>query len=199
MSETPTLPVKMPAQVLSLEVLEQRLAALEQRHTEDLAQIRERLPEDKVSIIVFSGDLDRSLAAFIIATGAAAMGLDVTMFFTFWGLSAIKDHRSLDGKSLAEKMMALMTPASSLEMTPSKMAFFGAGSVMLRQMMKDKEVTSLEDLIALSRDLGVHIVACEMSMDVMGVRAEELIAEVQIGGVATFLAEASRSKVSLFI
>jgi peroxiredoxin family protein len=199
MSEISTLPPDATAHLTPLEMLEQRLTALEKRHVEELAEIRERLPEDKASIIVFSGDLDRTLGAFIIATGAAAMGLDVTMFFTFWGLSAIKEHRSFEGKNLAEKMMALMTPASSLEMTPSKLAFFGAGSVLLRQMMKDKNVSSLEEMMAVARELGVHIVACEMSMDVMGIHADELMSDVQIGGVATFLAEASRSKVSLFI
>ena len=85
------------------------------------------------------------------------------------------------------------------ELTPSKMAYFGAGAVMLRQMMKDKEVASLEELIALSGELGVKFVACEMSMDVMGVRHDELVPDVQLGGVATFLADATKSRVSLFV
>jgi peroxiredoxin family protein len=84
-------------------------------------------------------------------------------------------------------------------MAPSKMAFFGAGSVMLRQMMKDKDVASLEEMIDLARELGVNIVACEMSMDVMGIKHEELMPDTQLGGVATFLAEATKSRVSLFI
>ena len=182
-----------------LEAFEGRLAALEAKVDAEVASIKEALPEDKASIIVFSGDLDKTLAAFIIATGAATMGLEVSMFFTFWGLAAIKQQRLTDGKRLPERMMALMTPASSLEMTPSKMAFFGAGSVMLRQMMKDKDVASLEELIALARELGVKMVACEMSMDVMGIKAAELMPDVQLGGVATFLADATKSRVSLFI
>ena len=181
------------------QTFEERLSNLEQKVDIEVAAIKEALPEDKASIIVFSGDLDKTLAAFIIATGAATMGLEVSMFFTFWGLSAIKRQRLTDGKSLPERMMALMTPASSLEMAPSKMAFFGAGSVMLRQMMKDKDVASLEEMIELARELGVKVVACEMSMDVMGIRHDELMSDVQLGGVASFLADAAKSRVSLFI
>lgn len=192
-------PTPQGALAAMLQTFEDRLTNLEQKVDSEVAAIKEQLPEDKASIIVFSGDLDKTLAAFIIATGAATMGLEVTMFFTFWGLSAIKKQRMTEGKSLPERMMALMTPASSLEMAPSKMAFFGAGSVMLRQMMKDKEVASLEEMIALARELGVNIVACEMSMDVMGVKHEEMMPDVKLGGVATFLAEATKSRVSLFI
>jgi peroxiredoxin family protein len=176
-----------------------RLEALEHKVDTEVAAIKEQLPEDKASLIVFSGDLDKALAAFIIATGAATMGLEVSMFFTFWGLSVIKKQALTAGKSLPERMMAMMTPASSKGLTPSKMAYFGAGSVMLRQMMKQKEVTTLEELIELARELGVKIVACEMSMDVMGIRQEELMSDVLLGGVATYLADATRSRVSLFI
>lgn len=182
-----------------LAAFEGRLGALEARVDTELADIREQLPDDRASIIVFSGDLDRVLAGFIIATGAATMGLEVSMFFTFWGLGALKERRLLDGKNLAERMMAMMTPGSSLELAPSKLAFFGAGAVMLRQMMRDKDVTSLEDLMGLAQELGVKLVACEMSMDVMGIKAEELRPDVQLGGVATFLADAVKSRVSLFI
>jgi peroxiredoxin family protein len=193
---TPTTEGALAAMLATFEA---RLSNLETKVDSEVAAIKEQLPEDKASIIVFSGDLDKTLAAFIIATGAATMGLEVSMFFTFWGLSAIKKQRLTEGKSLPERMMALMTPASSLEMTPSKMAFFGAGSVMLRQMMKEKEVASLEEMIELARELGVKIVACEMSMDVMGVKHDEMMPDVQLGGVATFLADATKSRVSLFI
>jgi peroxiredoxin family protein len=190
-----------PPQALEalMQAFEGRLSALESKVDTEVAAIKEQLPEDKASIIVFSGDLDKALAAFIIATGAATMGLEVTMFFTFWGLGAIKTQRLMEGKSLPERMMAMMTPASSLELAPSKLAFFGAGSVMLRQMMKDKSVASFEELVGLARELGVKLVACEMSMDVMGIRHEELAPDVQLGGVATFLADATKSRVSLFI
>lgn len=179
--------------------LEQRVSDLEGRVDTELSDIKEQLPDNRLSMVVFSGDLDKTLAAFIIATGAASMGMEVSMFFTFWGLSAVKERRSFEGKNLMETMMALMTPGSSKELAPSKMAFFGAGSVMLRQMMQQKEVTSLEEMIGLAKELGVKIIACEMSMDVMGIRQEELHTECQLGGVAAFLADASKSKATLFI
>ncbi|MBO9541561.1 DsrE/DsrF/DrsH-like family protein [bacterium] len=179
----------------TLEALEARLSRLES----ELAAIRENVPEDKVSMVVFSGDLDKTLAAFIIATGAATMGMDVSMFFTFWGLSAIKQKRLFDDKSLSERMMALMTPSSSQELNPSKMAFMGAGAALLRQMMKEKDVASLEDLIGLAREMGVKFTACEMSMDVMGIKREELLPEAELGGVAAFMADALKSRTSLFI
>lgn len=171
------------------------IAALVER----LDELEERLPKDKLSMVVFSGDLDRVLASFVIATGAAAMGLQVTMFFTFWGLNAIRIKKDLGGKDIKEAMMALMSPSSSLGLHPSKLAFLGAGSVMLRQMMKDKDIASLEELMALARESDVRLVACGMSMDVMGVHQDELAPDIEIGGVAMFVGEAQESKVSLFI
>src|SRR5215469_3719629 len=138
--------------------LERRLAALEQR------------TEDRVTIVVFSGDLDRVLAAFIIATGAAAMGQQASMFFTFWGLSVVKKETSFEGKTVFQKMMAIMSPDSSQALPVSKMNYFGVGAKMLRAMMKQRNVSSLEDLIALAREMGVRMIACEMSRDVMGIK-----------------------------
>ncbi|MCI2430130.1 DsrE/DsrF/DrsH-like family protein [Candidatus Acetothermia bacterium] len=175
--------------------LEERLAALEAK----LATIEERLPEDRVSLVVFSGDLDRVLAAFVIATGAAALGQNVSIFFTFWGLNALKKKRVLSGKRLMEKMMALMSPSGSRSLPVSKMNFFGVGAKMLRTMMREKNVSSLEDLMQMARDLGVRIVACEMSRDVMGIKDEELIGGLECGGVASFLADALKSRATLFI
>lgn len=175
--------------------LEERLAALEAK----LATIEERLPEDRVSLVVFSGDLDRVLAAFVIATGAAALGQNVSIFFTFWGLNALKKKRVLSGKRLMEKMMSVMSPAGSRSLPVSKMNFFGVGAKMLRTMMREKNVSSLEDLMQMARDLGVRIVACEMSRDVMGIKDEELIGGLECGGVASFLADALKSRATLFI
>lgn len=187
---------------LSSAALIQRIAALEERLAaadHKLAELEGRLPQDKLSMVVFSGDLDKVLAAFVIASGAAAMGLEVTMFFTFWGLGAIRQRKDWGGKDIKELMLQMMTPGASTQLLPSKMAFMGAGSVMLRQMMKEKDVASLEDLIALSRESGVRLVACGMSMDVMGVKQEELLPDIELGGVAMFVGEAQESKVSLFI
>ncbi|MEB3238170.1 MAG: DsrE/DsrF/DrsH-like family protein [Candidatus Sericytochromatia bacterium] len=179
--------------------LRQRVDALETRLDTEVADIREQLPADRAAIVLFSGDLDKVLAAFIIATGAATMGLETTIFFTFWGLTVLKRKRVLEGKNLMERMMAVMTPETSKGLDPSKMAYFGAGAVMLRQMMKAKDVASLEEMVELSRECGVRFVACEMSMDVMGVRQDELRSDADLGGVATFLGEAVNAKLSLFI
>lgn len=179
----------------ALQALAERVAALEAQ----LAEVQSRLPKDKVTIVVFSGDLDRVLAAFIIASGAATIGQDVSMFFTFWGLNALRRQRKLRGKKLTEKLMALMTPADTKGMGISKLNFFGIGALMLRQMMKAKNVTSLEDLITLCTDLGVRMVSCEMSRDVMGIDPDELQPQAEVGGVAAYLADALESRVTLFI
>jgi len=178
-----------------LHELAQQVKALEKR----LADLEERSPEDRVAIIVFSGDLDRALAAFIIATGAASMGQQVSMFFTFWGLGILRKQTQLSGKSFSQKMMAMMSPGSSESLPVSKMNYFGAGAKMLRGMMKAKNVNSLEEMIALARELGVRMIACEMSRDLMGIRESELVGGLDCGGVATYLGEALKSRASLFI
>lgn len=175
--------------------LAQRVAELELR----LAALESQAPEDRVTMVVFSGDLDRVLAAFIIATGAAAMGQQVSMFFTFWGLSVLKKGNQFDGKTVFQKMMAMMSPGSSRELPVSKMNYFGVGAKMLRSMMKQKNVSSLEDLISLAREMGVRMIACEMSRDVMGIKESELVGGLECGGVATFLGDSLRSRTSLFI
>ena len=175
--------------------LEDRLAVLENR----IRELEANQPEDRVSIVVFSGELDRVLAAFIIATGAAAVGQSVSMFFTFWGYGAVRRKKVLQGKKFAERMMSVMSPGNSLELPVSKMNYFGMGAKMLRSMMKDKNVASLEDLTKLARELGVRMVACEMSRDLMGIQEDELMSGLETGGVATFMADAVRSRATLFI
>jgi peroxiredoxin family protein len=175
--------------------LEARLAKLETR----LAEVEERLPEDRVTIVVFSGDLDRVLASFIIATGALALGQEVSMFFTFWGLNALRKQRIMNGKNLPEKMMSLMTPASTGQMGVSQMNFFGVGAKMLRFMMKNKNVESFEDLINLADEMGATLYSCAMSRDVMGISPDELRDGTEEAGVAGMLADGLRSKATLFI
>jgi peroxiredoxin family protein len=175
--------------------LEARLADLENR----LSDVEEAMPKDQVTMVVFSGELDRVLASFIIATGALAMGYEVSMFFTFWGLNALRQQRILDGKNLPEKMMAMMTPSSTKSMGVSKMNFFGIGSQMLRHMMKDNNVESFEDLINMTEEMGATMYSCSMSRDVMGIRQQELRENAEEAGVATFLADAVESKVTLFV
>ncbi len=157
---------------------------------ERLAELRARQPDDRVTLVVFSGELDRNLAALVIATGAAAMGLEVSIFYTFWGLSALKSQPSLQGKGLKEKLFTLMTPRRLNRMPVSKMNFGGVGRMMLQSMMRDKQVASIDELFDMARQMGVKLIACTMSMDVMGISREELIDGVEVGGVATFLGDA---------
>ena len=190
-----TTEARLVADPSRMTALEEKLRDFEKR----LAHVEGQVAEDRVALVVFSGDLDRVLAAFVIATGAAAMGQQVSMFFTFWGLSVLKKETQLSGKTLFQKMMALMSPGSSQSLPVSKMNYFGVGAKMLRSMMKHANVNSLEEMISLARELGVRMIACEMSRDVMGIRESELVAGLECGGVASFLADALKSRTSLFI
>ena len=151
-----------------------------------------------MTMVVFSGDLDKAIAAFIIANGALTMGKKVTMFFTFWGLSILK-KKNLAKKSFIEKMFAMMLPKNSQDLPVSKMNFFGIGAKMIRSVMKKKNIMSLEELIKKAIDSGVNITACTMSMDVMGISEEELIDGINYGGVGQYLGEAEKSNNNLFI
>ncbi len=187
--------VTTPSGKVDVNELLERLSAVEQR----VQSLEESQPEDMVALIVFSGDLDRVLAAFVIATGAAALGQEVSMFFTFWGLSVLKKDSNLAGKGLFEKMMSVMSPSNSTQLPVSKMNYFGVGAKMLRQMMKDNNVSSLEEMIEMAREMGVKMLACEMSKDVMGIADEELMDGLEPAGVAAFLGESLRSRTNLFI
>lgn len=156
-------------------------------------------PQGK-TIIVFSGDLDKVLASFIIANGAASMGRKVTMFFTFWGLNAL---RKSDGPSVKkpfmDKMFGAMMPKGSKKLKLSKMNMGGMGTAMMKKVMNDKNVDSLETLMKHALDSGIHLVACTMSMDIMGITKEELIDGVELAGVASYLGNAEEANVNLFI
>lgn len=154
---------------------------------------------DGLTIVVFSGDLDKAIAAFIIANGALTMGKKVTMFFTFWGLSILKRKNIDTNKSLIEKMFSFMLPKNSKELPISKMNMFGTGPKMIRWIMKKKNIMSLETLMAESLKNEANLVACTMSMDVMGVKKEELIDQISFGGVGQYLGEADKANKNLFI
>ncbi len=152
------------------------------------------------SMIIFSGDLDKALAALIIANGAASMGRKVTLFFTFWGLNILrKDTKIKIKKPFMEKMFSAMMPRGSKKLGLSRMNMLGMGSKMIRGVMKSKNVHSLEELLQSAHENGVRLVACQMSMDIMGIRREELIDSVELAGVATFLGSAESSDTNLFI
>jgi len=155
--------------------------------------------EDRAALVVFSGDMDRLMASFIIATGAAAMGMQVTMYFTFWGLAALKKTTILKGKSIPEKLLTMMLPSGPEGTGTSKLHMLGLGPVMLKTLMSKHNVETLPSLIALAQELGVQLIACQMSMGIMGIRKEELIDGLDYGGVATYIGDASNSRVTLFI
>lgn len=156
--------------------------------------------EDGVTIIIMSGDYDKAIAAFIIANGAAAMNQKVTLFFTFWGLNILRKSGPVKvKKDLLERMFGFMMPKGIKELGLSRMNMFGIGPLLIKYIMRKKNVASLEDLMKSAISNNVKLIACSMSMDVMGIKKEELISDAVVGGVATYLEEASNRKVNLFI
>ena len=191
MSTPTTEVIDTQALLARIAELEQRVAALEQSPAQGI--------EDRLAMVVFSGDLDKAIAAFIIATGAASMGLEVSMFFTFWGISAVKKQKVFSGKNILEQGFTAMLPGKLGELGLSQMNFFGIGAQIIRNLMKKHDVASPEELFAMARELGVRMVVCDMSRELLGVRDEELVDGLEHGGVATFLGDATRAKVTLFI
>jgi peroxiredoxin family protein len=155
---------------------------------------------NQVSFVVFSGDLDKVLAAFIIANGALAMGQEVAMFFTFWGLNALRrtDPPKRE-KSAMDAMFGAMMPSGANKLSLSQMHMLGAGTAMIKKVMKDNNVPSLPELIASAQEGGARLIGCTMTMDLLGMATSDLLDGVELGGVATFLGEADRSGTTLFI
>ena len=167
-----------------------------------LAALDKKTAEDKLSMVVFSGDLDKIIAAFVIATGAVAMGMEAVMFFTFWGTPVLRDaKKSAGGKDIFGKMFGAMLPKGLGQVKLSQMNMGGMGTAMMKHLMKKKNVASLEQFLEMAEELGVRIFICEMSMDLMGLKREEMIdyKNLTFCGVAKFLEEAANSKVQLFI
>lgn len=183
-------------------IVGERLGALEAA----LASMKERVTaaerrgvSERATLVVFSGDMDKLMAAFIIASGAATMGLEVTMYFTFWGLTALKRTTIYAGKSIPEKMVAAMLPAGPDAVPSSRLNMMGIGPRFFKHIMGKNHVATLPDLIRTARELGVRVVACQMSMGVMGITKDELLDDIDYGGVATYMEDASDSKLTLFI
>jgi peroxiredoxin family protein len=156
--------------------------------------------KEKTTIVLFSGDLDKAIAAFIIANGAAAYDHDVTIFFTFWGLNTMrKDEVVQVKKGFLEKAFGWMMPRGANKLGLSKMNMMGMGPEMIKHVMKKHNALSLPQLIELAQEQGVKLVACTMTMDLLGLQTEELIDGMEYAGVAAYLGDANQAKVNLFI
>ena len=184
--------------LLNLDTIDKKIVATIQKgNLQDKNSINET--KNGQTIVVFSNDLDKALASFIIANGAKASGKDVTMFFTFWGLNILRKENVNVKKSFIDTMFGLMMPKGAEKLTLSKMNMFGMGSAMMKWVMKNKNVSTLAELIKQAQENGVKFIACNMSMEVMGIKQEELIDGVEIGGVAKYISESSNANSNLFI
>ncbi len=167
--------------------LEDRIAALEKK-------------DDHLTLVLFSGDFDKAMAAFIIANGGIAMDMKVTIFATFWGLDVLKKTSfNTSGRSFLERMVLAMRPKGPGKLGTSKMNFGGLGPKLFKFMMKQKNIEPLESLINMAQEQGVRIIACQMTVDLMGLKSSDLIDGIESGGVGAFLASASHSNTTLFI
>lgn len=156
--------------------------------------------KEKSTIVLFSGELDKAIAAFIIANGAAAYDHEVTIFFTFWGLNALrKDESVFVKKGWLERMFAKMMPRGADKLGLSRMNFGGFGPKMIKHVMKKHNALTLPQLIELAQEQGVKLVACTMTMDLLGLQKEELLDGIEYAGVAAYLGDAADAKVNLFI
>ncbi len=178
------------------------IVSMERRIEELEKKSKSVADSNSLNLAVFSGELDKLLAAFVIATGAAACGMRVSMFFTFWGAAALKKAGpQIKGKSLVERMFGWMLPGGFRKQKLSKLDMLGVGRRMMAREMAKKNVASLPELIEIAKELGIEINICEMSMSLMGIQPEELIdyPEISYCGVARFVDQASSSNTTLFI
>lgn len=183
---------------LNLEAVQKQIDEIKTQ----MESLSKAAPDNKISMVIFSGDLDKVLAALVIATGSVAMGMEVVMFFTFWGTSVLRDKmKKVGGKDIMGKMFGTMLPKGTGAVKLSKMNMGGMGTVMMKSLMKKKNIASIEEMIDMAGELGVQIYVCEMSMDLMGFKREEFIEypKLDFCGVAKFMEDAQNSKVQLFI
>ena len=186
--------------LLSLNNINKKIVATIQKNEMNIQkQIKQNPVKNTQTIVIFSNDLDKALAAFIIANGAKASGYDVTLFFTFWGLNILRRDNVNIKKSFLDKMLGFMMPKGADKLTLSKMNMGGIGSIVLKWVMKNRNVLTLKELILQAKANGVKFIACQMSMDIMGIKKEELLDGVEIAGVAKYIAESSISNSNLFI
>ncbi len=166
-----------------------------------MAKQEKTTKKEKMTIVVFSGELDKALAAFILATTGASMGMDVSMFFTFWGLNILKKNKGgPGGKGILKKMLNFMNRGGSKRLKLSKFHMFGMGTAMMKKFMKESHLPSIDEFIQMAKDMGVKMVPCSTSCGVMGLGEGAFREEVgSLAGAAFFLNEARQSKVTLFI
>jgi peroxiredoxin family protein len=158
------------------------------------------MAKEKFTIVVFSGDLDKVLAAFILATTAAAMNMDVKMFFTFWGLNVVRKKKLTSGKNLLQKLMNFMNKGGATRLPLSKFNMMGMGPMMMKKMMKDAKVQDIPEMIKTAKNLGVSLIACTTTFGFMGHSKEDFIPEVdRLAGAASFLADSCEARASYFI
>ena len=191
----------MNAPIPQPDSLENRLSALEARFEAQCERVLGGGQEEKLSLIVFSGSLDRLIAALVLATGAAAMGMQVSMFFTFWGTAALRRASGRVKKTLLERLFGWMLPKGVTRLPLSQMNMAGGGPAMIRYVMKKNGVASVEEMIELCKELGVELHVCSMSMELLGMKPEELIDYPgrSFCGVAKFLETAAPGKITMFV
>ncbi|MFD2759656.1 DsrE/DsrF/DrsH-like family protein [Lentibacillus juripiscarius] len=154
----------------------------------------------KTTIVLFSGDYDKAMAAYIIANGAAAYDHEVTIFHTFWGLNALRKENQVPvKKGLMEKMFGKMMPRGTDKMSLSKMNYLGMGQKMIKKVMKKHNAMPLPQLVEMAQEQDVKLIACTMTMDLLGLQKEELLDDIDYGGVAAYVGEAEEGNISLFI
>ncbi|MFV0470406.1 MAG: DsrE/DsrF/DrsH-like family protein, partial [Dysgonomonas sp.] len=190
----------MGAKLIGMENQNGIITALVEKAAKQESDLQSKGGEGNKTLVVFSDSLDRALASFVIANGAVASGKKVSIFFTFWGLNVIKKtNKPRMKKDFLGKMFGMMLPSSSRKLSLSQMNMGGMGAKMMRYIMKSKNIDSLESLMLQARESGVEFIACSMSMDVMGIKKEELMDGITIGGVAAYLDRAENANVNLFI
>jgi peroxiredoxin family protein len=198
---SPSLESRLTALESELRALAQTSLAQGARLDQTSELVRGSGQQEKLSLIVFSGSLDRLIAAFVLATGAAAMGMQVSMFFTFWGTAALRREQVHVKKTLLERMFGWMLPKGVKKLPLSQMNMAGGGPAMIRYVMKKNGVASVEEMIELSKELGVELNVCSMSMDLLGMKPDELIEYPgrTFCGVAKFLETAAPGKITMFL
>lgn len=172
-----------------------RLSAIESR----LNTLEANMPEDLLSIVISKNDFEHLMMSLILASGAVSMGIKADLFFTFWGLTALKKKSSYKGKSVVEKMMTFMLPKDIDEVKLSKMHMMGLGKIMFEKLIVKHNVVTLPELMSLCIQTGVRVTACEMTMSLLGIKRDELIDGIYYGGVATYFDSAHKSRITLFM